>query len=62
MTQNTTKRYEIGETYWASIPKAGKNKQSSGILIGWTDKGEAILYSKRYGEIKTNIEDLNAHN
>ena len=62
MTQNTTKRYEIGETYWTTNPKAGKNKQSSGILIGWTEKGEAILYSKRYCEIKTTIEDLNDHN
>ena len=29
--------YKIGEKYWASNPKAGRNMQSSGTLIGWDE-------------------------
>ena len=60
--QNIARKYEIGDTYWASNPKAGKNKQSCGTLIGWTKGGKAILYNRRYGEIRATLEDLNAHN
>ena len=43
-------------------PKAGHNKQSCRVLIGWTADCKAILYNKRYGNIYATIKNLNEHN
>ena len=55
-------KYIIGEAYWAKNPMAGRNKQSCGTLIGWTEDGKAILYNKRWGNIYATIENLDSHN
>ena len=55
-------KYIIGETYWAKNPKAGHNKQSCGVLTGWTTDGKAILENKRWGNIYATIENLNEQN
>ena len=55
-------KYRIGETYWAKNPKAGRNTQSCGILVGWTGDGKAILENKRWGTIYATIANLNKHN
>ncbi|WP_029201805.1 hypothetical protein [Oribacterium sp. NK2B42] len=55
-------RYRIGETYWASNPRAGHNKQSCGVLIGWTADCKAILQNKRWGNIYATIKNLDEHN
>ena len=55
-------KYRIGETYWAKNPMAGRNKQSCGVLIGWTADCKAILYNKRWGNIYATIKNLDEHN
>ena len=55
-------KYQIGETYWATNPKAGRNKQSCGVLIGWTPDHLAILWNKNWGTIYATEENLNNHN
>lgn len=55
-------KYEIGKIYWASNPRAGHNKQSCGVLIGWTKDGKAVLQNKRWGEFHATIENLDALN
>lgn len=54
--------YTVGETYWATNPKAGKNRQSCGKLMGWKDQDTAILYNKRWGIIFATKENLDKHN
>lgn len=54
--------YEIGGFYYASNPLAGRNMQSGGTLVGWTESGKAILYNKRWGNIIATVENLDAHN
>lgn len=58
----TKHEYIIGEFYYAKNPKAGRNMQSGGVLIGWTDDGKAILENKRWGKIYATIQNLNEHN
>ena len=55
-------KYIIGETYWATNKKAGRNMQSCGILIGWKDENTAILENKRWGKIYATVENLDSHN
>ena len=55
-------KYVIGQTYWATNPKAGRNKQSCGVLVGWTSDGKAILENKRWGTILATFQNLNEHN
>ena len=55
-------KYIIGERYWVSNPKAGKNKQSSGKLIRWVNNDLAVLYNERWGFIFATLENLNNHN
>jgi hypothetical protein len=55
-------KYVIGQTYWATNPKAGHNKQSCGVLVGWTADGKAILENKRWGTILATFKNLNEHN
>ena len=54
--------YQIGETYWASNPKAGHNIQSPGILIKWNDFNNATLFNKRWGYWNISKENLDLHN
>lgn len=54
--------YKIGEIYWISNPKAGKNKQSNGKLIQFIENNQALLYNDRWGFIITTLEDLEKHN
>ena len=55
--------YQIGQTYWVSNPKAGKNKQTCGELLGWAANNTlAILYNKRWGMLYASIDNLNKHN
>lgn len=54
--------YIIGETYWASNPAAGRNMQSPGELIRWTENDVAILYNKRWGIFYATKKNLNSHN
>lgn len=58
----TEKEYKIGETYYASNPKAGRGIQSCGELIGWKDDNTAILWNKRWGKIYATIKNLDEHN
>ena len=62
--QNIVKfgKYRIGETYWATNPKAGHNMQSNGVLVGWTADNKAILENKRWGTFYATIQNLNEHN
>lgn len=55
-------KYIIGQTYWATNYKAGRNKQSCGVLVGWTGDGKAVLENKRWGTIYATMENLNKHN
>lgn len=55
-------KYEIGGFYYASNPLAGRNMQSGGTLVGWTESGKAVLYNKRWGNILATVENLDAHN
>ena len=55
-------KYKIGEKYWATNPKAGRNKQSCGTLTGWTTDGKAILHNERWGTIIADTANLDAHN
>lgn len=55
-------KYVIGQTYWATNPKAGHNKQSCGVLVGWTADSKAILENKRWGTILATFKNLNEHN
>lgn len=55
-------KYRIGETYWATNPKAGRNRQSCGILVRWTADCKAVLYNKRHGEWCATIKNLDEHN
>lgn len=55
-------KYKIGETYWATNPKAGKNMQSCGELIGWSKDNLAILYNNRWGKIYATVKNLDRHN
>ena len=57
-----SEKYIIGETYWFKNPAAGRNMQSPGVLINWTDSGLAVLSSKRYGTIYATVENLDVHN
>lgn len=57
-----TNKYTIGEIYWASNLKAGKNKQSNGKLLGWLSNNIAILFNKKWGVIYATLENLEEHN
>ena len=54
--------YRIGEKYWASNPKAGKNIQSNGILIDWDQYNNAILFNQHWGYWYATKENLDKHN
>lgn len=54
--------YKIGEKYWASNPKAGRNIQSPGTLAGWDEYNNAILFNDRWGYWHVSIENLDSHN
>ena len=54
--------YVIGNTYWASNPKAGKHMQGCGELIGWKNRTTAMLFNKRWGIIFATKENLDKHN
>ncbi len=55
-------KYKIGEVYWASNERAGRNMQSCGELIGWTEDGLAILWNKKWGRIYATVKNLDEHN
>ena len=53
--------YKIGEKYWVTNPKAGRNMQSCGTLIRW-DNNIAILFNDRWGYLYATRENLDWHN
>lgn len=55
-------KYIIGEKYFASNYLAGKNMQSSGELVGWTEHNLAILYNKNWGIFYATVKNLDEHN
>ena len=54
--------YIIGEKYWFANHKAGRNTQSSGVLINWENEILAVLYSDRWGFCYATKDNLDNHN
>ena len=59
---NTEEKYKIGGIYWAKNPKAGRNRMSQGVLLGWTPSGMAVLENKRWGIFYATTENMDKHN
>ena len=55
-------KYKMGGFYYAKNPYAGRNVQSPGTLVGWTESGDAILYNRRHGRWTATVQNLDDHN